>query len=71
MPRMASNRPAQKVVATSLAGAIATLIIWGLEDFAGLNLREGIDVAIVTIVAFAIGWLTPSQYMTKSLVMRA
>jgi len=59
MPRIASNRPTQKVVATSLAGAVATLLIWGMTDFAGIPIPDGVDAAIVTLVSFAIGWLTP------------
>lgn len=59
MPKQATNRPTQKVIATSLAGAVGTLLVWFLNDYAGVPTPEGVNAALVTLIAFLIGWLTP------------
>lgn len=59
MAQQATNRPTQKVVATSLAGAVGTILIWFLNEYAGVATPQGVNAALVTVLAFAIGWLTP------------
>ncbi|MEO0401098.1 MAG: hypothetical protein AAF214_01855 [Pseudomonadota bacterium] len=59
MLKMATNRPTQKVVATSIAGALATILIWVMKTQLNIDPPEGVSAAIVTVISFAIGWLTP------------
>ncbi|MFN3132444.1 hypothetical protein [Roseibium sp.] len=59
MARMATNQPTRKVVATSLAGALATVLIWVLNDYFNIPIPEGVNAAIVTLISFVIGWYTP------------
>jgi len=50
-----------KVAATLLAGWIVTLIVYGLHQWAHTDLPGPASAALVGIVAFAAGWLAPSQ----------
>lgn len=59
MTRMSTNIPARKVVAGSLAVAIATVAIWFFEVTTGIAVPDYVRSAIITISVFAVGYLTP------------
>jgi hypothetical protein len=59
MARMKSARPARKVVASSLASAFATIVIWALQDLAGIPVPAPVQASMVTLITFAAGYLVP------------
>lgn len=58
-PRAASIAPVQKVTASGLGGALAILIVWVLSEFVGMEITPEVASAIVTILAFIAGYVTP------------
>lgn len=50
--------PTAKVTAATLAGAITTVLVWGLKEFVGVQLPGEVAAALTTIMAFAAGWIT-------------
>lgn len=51
--------PVQKVTAVALAGAITTLVAWGLDEFAGRKITPPAEGALITVITFLAGYLTP------------
>jgi hypothetical protein len=51
--------PVQKITAVALAGAITTLIAWGLDEFAGKKITPAAEGALITIITVLAGYLTP------------
>lgn len=50
--------PTAKVTAATLAGAITTVFVWGLKQYAHVDLPGEVAAALTTIIAFAAGWMT-------------
>jgi hypothetical membrane protein len=46
-----------KVTSAALAAALVTILVWALERWAGVSLPEMVQVAVLTVVTFAAGWL--------------
>ena len=58
-PRTATGAPTTKVIGGTLGAAISTLLIWGLNEGAGMTIDESVKVAITTILTFAAGYMIP------------
>ena len=59
MARMANAAPAQKVVATTVASAVATILIWALNTYVlEPDMPDYIMGAILTICTALAGYLT-------------
>lgn len=56
---MTSYRPTRKMQAVTLAGACATLAAWALRAFGGVEVPAGVEAAITTVCAAALGYLIP------------
>lgn len=48
-----------KVATSGLAGALSTLVLW-LLTLVGVSVPDPVSAAIVVLVSFLIGYLTPS-----------
>ena len=59
MAKSKTALPVQKVTAVALAGAITTLVAWGLDEFAGKKITPPAEGALITVITFAAGYLTP------------
>jgi hypothetical membrane protein len=46
-----------KVTSAALAAAVVVVLVWVLDRFAGVVLPEAVQIAVVTLVTFAAGWL--------------
>lgn len=58
--RMMTNKPIRKLSAATLGGAVAILVIWGMEQaLPTLLLDAPVKDAITLIVVFAVGYFTP------------
>jgi len=58
--KMATNVPARKVVVSTLAAAISTVLIWLLKTaMPDLVIPQGVESAITTILVFLVGYYTP------------
>lgn len=64
MARMKTSTPARKVVAGSLAAAIATLVIWGINStlMQANPLGANISGAITTTITFLVGYFVPPGF---------
>lgn len=64
MTRQKNAAPTRKVIAATVGGALAVLLIYALESdlIFGKDLPEHVEVAISTIVVFVLGyWIPPSE----------
>lgn len=59
MFKMETNLPARKVVGSSLAVAISTILIYVLKAYGNVSLPPGLEPAIVTVVTFLVGYYIP------------
>jgi hypothetical protein len=59
MARTANAYPTQKVTAAGLAGAVSILVVWGLSQFANIDISPEVASAFTTLLAFLAGYLTP------------
>jgi len=46
-----------KVTSAAIAAAVVTILVWGLDVFAGVELPEVVQIAIVTLITFAAGYI--------------
>jgi hypothetical protein len=53
--------PEKKVTAATLAGAIATILVWILH-LAGVNIPPEVSAALTTILAAVAGYLAPHTH---------
>ncbi len=56
-PPAPPSRVSPKVTAATVAAAVATILAWGVENIAGVNVPAEIQGAITTILTFAAGWI--------------
>ncbi|MEM1150198.1 MAG: hypothetical protein AAF683_02840 [Pseudomonadota bacterium] len=59
MNRMATNTPARKVVGSSLAAALTIILIYVIEAAAGIDIPNYVEGAVLTVMVFVTGYLTP------------
>lgn len=60
MVRMERAVPARKVVGSALAGALTTIIVYVLNNYAlDAPLPGEVTAALTTVIAFAVGYLLP------------
>lgn len=60
MPRMTHAAPAQKVVASTLASAVATIVVWAMNTYAlEPDMPDYIVGAVLTVCTAITGYLTP------------
>jgi hypothetical protein len=59
MARSATVLPVQKITAVGIAGAISTMIVWGLDEFANRRMPPETQGALMTIITFLAGYVTP------------
>lgn len=52
-----SNPISPKVTASTMAAAVATLIVWGLNSGAGIDVPTGVEGAFVVLLTFAVGYV--------------
>jgi hypothetical protein len=50
-------KPVPKVVAAGLGGAVATLLVWLLSEFASRDMPAEAGAALAAVLAFAFGYL--------------
>lgn len=53
--------PQPKVAAGAFAGAVTTLLVWGLKQFSGVDLPGEVAASLTTIISFGVSWLTPTN----------
>lgn len=58
---MSNLTPTPKVAAGAFAGALTTLIVWGLQQYAGITLPAEVAASLTTILSFAVAWITPNN----------
>jgi hypothetical protein len=54
---MTDWKPVPKVVAAGLGGAVATLLVWLLSEFAGRDMPAEAGAALAAVLAFVFGYL--------------
>ena len=54
---MSRNTVSPKVTASTVAAAVATLIVWGLTDGLGIAVPSGVEGAFVVLLTFAAGYV--------------
>ena len=54
-----SGAPVRKVAASGVGGALATLILWALAQFANFHPEPEVAAAITTVITFLVGYFTP------------
>jgi putative flippase GtrA len=59
MASMQSSKPTQKVLAGAFAGAITTILVWVLKNFAHTDIPGEIAAAITTVLTFVVSYLVP------------
>lgn len=53
-----SATPTRKVTAAMIAGAVATILAWGLQEFTGVDVPPGVESAFaVLLTAGAAYWI--------------
>lgn len=58
--RMETDFPARKVLASSLGVALVEILIWLIRaNWPNLNIPDGVETAMVVLVAFLLGYLVP------------
>ena len=56
-----SIAPRPKVAAAGIGGAVTTIVIWLLNDMAGIEVTPEVAAALATIIAFVAGYFTPQS----------
>jgi len=59
MARMKTNVPARKVVGSTAAVALSTILIWLAKSQFGMEIPEAVEGAILTLLVFLTGYFTP------------
>jgi hypothetical protein len=54
-----TGKPAQKVTAGALAGAVTTIGIWLIKTFGHVEIPGEIGAAITTVLTFIVSYLVP------------
>jgi putative flippase GtrA len=51
--------PIRKVAAGGLGGAVATIVLWALAQFANIHPDPTIAAAITTVISFLVAYIVP------------
>jgi hypothetical protein len=54
--------PKAKVLAAALGGALATIVVWVIQTYGGIEIPGDVSAALATIFAFVVGYLTPEPF---------
>lgn len=46
-----------KVTSAAVAAAVVTILVWALDQFVGVDLPEVVQIAVVTLITFAAGYI--------------
>lgn len=57
---MSNLTPVPKVAAAVFAGAMTTLVVWGMKQYGNVDLPGEVAASLTTLITFAAGWITPS-----------
>ena len=60
MPRLVDQpdaAPTRKVSAAALGGALATVVVWALQAFGGVEVPPGVEGAVAVIIATLAGYV--------------
>lgn len=55
-----SLKPVRKVAAGAVGGAVATILIWVLQESLGRSIPGDVAAAITTVVVFLVSYITPA-----------
>jgi hypothetical protein len=61
-----SQIPRAKIVAVGLAGAVTTIVMWGIENYSGAQVPADVAAAFTAVVGTVIGYLTPETQKEQS-----
>lgn len=61
MTTTASSSISPKVTAASIAAAVTTLLVWGLQSATSIEVPAGVEAALVTLFTFGAGYLTTDR----------
>ena len=56
--KSASVAPTAKVTSGGAAGAFVLLLVWALDDYAGVTMPPEVAAALTTLLSFAAGYWT-------------
>lgn len=59
--KQATAKPATKVTAAGVSGAIAAIVAWLLAEFAGVDMPAGVEAAFATVFAFVVGYMVEDE----------
>lgn len=51
--------PTAKVTAGALAGALTAIIVWGVRQWAKVDMPPEVAVAVSTVFTFVVSYMTP------------
>ncbi len=54
-----SPRPTRKVTSGALAGALVTIGVWCVQEFAGVVVPAEVAAAAVVVVSFCVSYVVP------------
>lgn len=53
--------PTNKVTAGALTGALMSILIWGLKEFAKIELPAEVAVGVSTLISFVVSYCIPNK----------
>jgi hypothetical protein len=60
--------PSTKISAATIAGAIGSILVWLLHDYAGVNMPDGVAAAVVLLISVLIAYFVPETNPSPSAV---
>ena len=57
-----------KVTAATLAAAISSIALWILKEYAGVNVPQPVEGAIIVLLTLGVGYLVPETAPAPSAV---
>jgi len=64
-PRHTYRRPASdispKVAAATVAAAVTTIAVWGVEASTGIDIPTAVEIALTSVLVFVGGYLIPDR----------
>ena len=54
-----TNVPVNKVTVSTLAGALAAILVWLLRTYTSIDIPPEVQDALIVLLTFLAGWLTP------------
>lgn len=59
-PAQKSPKPERKVNAAGVGGATATVLLWIVTTFTGVQMDAAVAAALVTVATYALGYFVPN-----------